>query len=160
LKVLNSEGSGSLSSLIAAIDWAIDNDIQIISMSLGTDSSSSSLEAACNRAYDSGILLVAAAGNDGNYDGTGDSIDYPANYDSVIAVTSSTSSDLRSSYSSTGPAADGGAGCDHKSTSRGKGIYYRVDLYACPHVAGSAALVWLQTPTGVIPGKNPPAGNC
>src|SRR5512133_3968457 len=105
LKVLNSEGSGSLSSLVAAIDWAIDNNIQIISISLGTDYSSSSLEAACNRAYDSGILRVAAAGNDGNSDGTGDCVEYPAKYDSVIAVTSITSSDLRSSYSSTGPAA-------------------------------------------------------
>jgi len=148
LKVLNSEGSGSLSSLIAAIDWAIDNDIQIISMSLGTDSSSSSLEAACNRAYDSGILLVAAAGNDGNYDGTGDSIDYPANYDSVIAVTSSTSSDLRSSYSSTGPAAELAApGAIIKSTVPGEGYLLSSGTsMACPHVAGSAALVWAANP--------------
>lgn len=148
LKVLNSEGSGSLSSLVAAIDWAIDNNIQIISISLGTDYSSSSLEAACNRAYDSGILLVAAAGNDGNSDGTGDCVEYPAKYDSVIAVTSITSSDLRSSYSSTGPAAELAApGAIIKSTVPGEGYLLSSGTsMACPHVAGAAALVWAANP--------------
>ncbi len=148
LKVLNSEGSGSLSSLVAAIDWAIDNNIQIISMSLGTDYSSSSLEAACNQAYDSGILLVAAAGNDGNSDGTGDSVDYPANYDSVIAVTATSSLDSRPSYSSTGPAAELAApGAIIKSTVPGEGYLLSSGTsMACPHVAGSAALVWAANP--------------
>jgi hypothetical protein len=117
-------------------------------MSLGTDYSSSSLEAACNRAYDSGILLVAAAGNDGNSDGTGDSVDYPANYDSVIAVTSITSSDSRSSYSSTGSAAELAApGAIIKSTVPGEGYLLSSGTsMACPHVAGSAALVWAANP--------------
>ncbi len=148
LKVFNSEGSSSLSSIVAAIDWAIDNDIQIISMSLGMDYNSSTLGAACNRAYDSGILLVAAAGNDGNSSGTGDSVDYPANYDSVIAVTATSSLDSRPSYSSTGPAAELAApGAIIKSTVPGEGYLLSSGTsMACPHVAGSAALVWAANP--------------
>lgn len=148
LKAFDSGGSCSLSNVIAAIDWAIDNHIQIVSMSFGMNYNSSSLEAACNRAYDSGILLVAAAGNDGNLNGTGDCVDYPANYKSVIAVTSITSSDLRSSFSSTGPAAELAApGSFIKSTYPGGGYTLASGTsMACPHVAGSAALVWAVNP--------------
>lgn len=148
LKVFNSEGSSSISSIVAAIDWAIDNDIQIISMSLGMDYNSSSLGAACNRAYDSGILLVAAAGNDGSSDGAGDSVDYPANYDSVIAVTATSSLDSRPNFSSTGPAAELAApGVTIKSTVPGEGYLLSSGTsMACPHVAGSAALVWAANP--------------
>jgi len=149
LKVLDSAGSGSLSNVVAAIDWAIDNNMQIVSMSLGTNSYSSSLETICNQAYASGILLVAAAGNDGNADGTGDCVDYPANYDSVIAVASVYSPDVRSGYSSTGPAVELAApGATIYSTIPGNSYQYASGTsMACPHVAGTAALVWALNPS-------------
>lgn len=72
LKVLDSEGSGSISDVTAAIDWAVTNkstyNIKIISLSLGTDESSDGTDStsiAINNAFNAGILPVVAAGNAG-----------------------------------------------------------------------------------------------
>jgi len=80
-KVLDNEGTGQTSWLISGIEWAVDNDADVISMSLGGTDYSASLETACNNAYTEGVLLVAAAGNDGN-----STLNYPAAYSSVISV--------------------------------------------------------------------------
>ncbi|MDP3387164.1 MAG: S8 family serine peptidase [Eubacteriales bacterium] len=102
VKVLDSKGSGSISTIMDGIQWAMDNDIDIINMSLGTFEYSIALEQICNEAYESGILLIAAAGNSGNALGTGTNISYPALFDSVMAVTASDQMDNRASFSSTG----------------------------------------------------------
>ncbi len=143
LKVMDSSGSGSTSDVTAAIDWAIENNIQIISMSLGTDYNSVTLGTACDRAYNEGILLVAAAGNEGT-----SSVDYPAKYDSVIAVAATSSSDTKASFSNTGPEIELAApGVSVKSTYLGGGyISASGTSMACPHVAGTAALVWTSNP--------------
>jgi len=72
LKVLNSAGSGSLSNVAAAVDWAVENkdpyNIRVISLSLGTNGSSDGTDTvsqAVNRAADAGIIPVIAAGNAG-----------------------------------------------------------------------------------------------
>ncbi len=142
VKVLDSNGGGYISDVVAGIEWAIENDVQVISMSLGGNSDSYALRSACEAAYDAGILIVAAAGNDGRYSGYGDTVDYPARYDSVIAVAATDQSDRRASWSSTGP--------DVELAAPGVGIYstypggYKTisgTSMACPHVAGVAALV-------------------
>lgn len=102
VKVLDSKGSGSISTIIEGIQWAMDNDIHIINMSLGTFEYSVALEQICNEAYASGILLIAAAGNSGNASGTGANINYPALFDSVMAVTASDQTDNRAYFSSIG----------------------------------------------------------
>ncbi len=157
LKVLDSEGSGTSSDLEAAIEWAIDthddedqsNDIQVISMSLGSDTGLLSLNALCTEAYyDYGILLVAAAGNDGNEQGIGDSVDYPGAYSSVIAVAATDSNDIRPYFSSTGPDVELAApGVNIKSTYLdGNYALASGTSMACPHVAGAAALVFASNP--------------
>ena len=65
VKVLDSGGSGYWSDVIAGIDWSVQNDMQIISTSLG-GGSFASLWAACDAAYNAGIVVVASAGNSGN----------------------------------------------------------------------------------------------
>ncbi|MFZ5817855.1 MAG: S8 family serine peptidase, partial [Bacillota bacterium] len=72
LKVLDGNGSGSLSNVTAAVDWAVANkaayNIRVISMSLGTSGSSDgtdTLSQAVNRAAEEGIVPVIAAGNAG-----------------------------------------------------------------------------------------------
>lgn len=102
VKVLSRSGSGSISSIIAGIEWAVENDIRIISMSLGTKNYSQALENACNAAYEAGCLVIAAAGNSGNAAGTGSNMEYPAKFDSVIAVGATDEQDLRAWFSSTG----------------------------------------------------------
>ncbi|RLG40104.1 MAG: subtilisin [Thermoproteota archaeon] len=156
LKALDSEGSGYLSDVIAAIDWAVENGMQIISMSLGTDTDYDSLRDACDRAYAAGVLLVAAAGNDASRLSVRfgiDTIDYPARYDSVIAVGAVDQEDERPVWSSTGPELELAApGVDIYST-------YWDDTYAtlsgtsmaCPHVTGTAALVFATNIGEVAP---------
>jgi len=152
VKVLDRSGGGYISDVVAGIEWAVkgpngfegdDDDAEVISMSFG-GGGHSTLENAVNYAYTHGTLLVAAAGNNGNPGGGGDNVDYPARYDSVIAVAASDSNDGRAKFSSTGP--------DVELTAPGVNIYstYWDDTYAygsgtsmaCPHVAGVAALVF------------------
>lgn len=102
IKVLNSSGSGYLSWIIAGIDWAISNDMDVINMSLGSSSGTTSFQSAVDRAYAAGIVVVAAAGNRGTVSGTEDSVSYPARYNSVIAVAATYGNNNRASFSSTG----------------------------------------------------------
>lgn len=104
VKAMDSSGSGYISDTIAGIDWSIQNHMDIINMSISTASGSKALQNACDTAYADGILLVAAAGNTGtaNVKNNTDTINYPAKYNSVIAVGATDSSNIRASFSSTG----------------------------------------------------------
>jgi subtilisin family serine protease len=97
IKVLSASGSGSMLGVVKAIDWAIDNGIDILSMSLGSRIGHSEVEKAVKRATAAGMLIVAAAGNDSD-----DDISYPAAYPDVIAVGSLSKDDKRSYFSNTG----------------------------------------------------------
>lgn len=86
VKVLNNYGGGSISDVIEGIDWAVQNNMDIISMSLGTDTYSQAFADASAGAYNSSILLVAAAGNSGDGNTSTNDVQYPARFDSVIAA--------------------------------------------------------------------------
>lgn len=162
VKVLNRRGSGYTDDIIAGIEWAMrgpdgtagtDDDAEVISMSLGGPSYSSSIEAACIQALGSGTLVVASAGNEGDGNSETTEYSYPAAYESVIAVGATDQADHIASFSNTGPFLE--------LVAPGVNVYstlptYRVTLsrygysygalsgtsMACPHVAGVAALVF------------------
>lgn len=71
---------GRLSDLIEAIEWCINNYIDVINMSLGSRSPSVHLETALVEAGERGITCIAAAGNHGG------PVSYPAAFDTIIAV--------------------------------------------------------------------------
>ncbi|MBI2947142.1 MAG: S8 family serine peptidase [Verrucomicrobia bacterium] len=144
LKVLDASGSGPWSGIIAALQWCVDNGIQISNNSYGAGSDPGSIvRAAFDNAAAAGVLHVAAAGNSGNAAGKGDNVIYPARYDSVIAVAATDPDNNRASFSSTGAAVELAApGVNINSTILGGGYgLLSGTSMASPHVAGAAALV-------------------
>jgi minor extracellular protease Epr len=143
VKVLDSRGSGAWTDIVAGIDWAANNGMQVINMSLGGSTGTSTLQTACDNAYAKGIVIVCAAGNSGTVDGSGENVGYPAMYSSCIAVAATDSNNLRASFSSTGVKVELAApGVSIYSTYKG-GTYATLNgtSMASPHVAGVAALV-------------------
>lgn len=144
VKVLNAAGSGYLSDVIEGLDWAIKNKMNVVSMSLGTTTYSQSFEDAIKRVNAAGIVQVAAAGNNGPGSNT---VNYPAKFAEVIAVSATDSNDAIASWSSRGPEVDLAApGVNIYSTY--KGSTYKTlsgTSMACPHVTGVVALL-LSTP--------------
>lgn len=151
VKALDNSGSGNTSDIIAGIDWAIGQKMNIISMSLGSQTSSTALQSACNSANSNGILVVAAAGNNGTakVSKNTDTINYPARYDSVIAVGATDSSNNRAYFSSTGKELDVVApGYQIVSDNYTGGTIIKSGTsMATPYVAGDIALLKQAHPT-------------
>ncbi|MCK6462565.1 MAG: S8 family peptidase [Candidatus Pacebacteria bacterium] len=143
VKVLNKRGSGFVSDVIEGIQWAVANDMDVINMSLGSNYDIAALRDAIIAAYNSGIVVVAAAGNDG------EAVDYPGAYPEVLAVGATDYGNNIASFSSRGPEVDLVApGVSIFSTY--KGSWYATmsgTSMAAPHVAGVAALL-LNSPVG------------
>ncbi|KGJ94851.1 S8 family serine peptidase [Colwellia psychrerythraea] len=81
VKVFNESGWGYSGDLSDAVDTCVNNGAKVINMSLGGSGSSNTEKNALQAAADTGVLLIAASGNDGNT-----TMSYPASYDSVMAV--------------------------------------------------------------------------
>ncbi|MEX0606170.1 MAG: S8 family serine peptidase [Marinobacter sp.] len=102
VRVLGRDGSGSLSDLIAAINWAATNgQVDVINLSLGGVGPDASLERAINAAAANGKLVVAAAGNQGS-----DVLTFPAAFDNVIGVGAVDGARKRAGYSNIGGSVD------------------------------------------------------
>jgi subtilisin len=144
LKVLNQNGTGSFSDVIAALQWVVDHDIQVTNNSYGSSQNpGTAVETAFNAALAAGVLSIASAGNSGRCNGKGNTVGYPARYASVVAVAATGMSDTRACFSSTGPDVELSApGVGILSTIPG-GAYaaFNGTSMASPHVAGVAALV-------------------
>ena len=139
IKSLDAQGNGYLSDIVAGVDWAIQNKMDVINMSLGTSADSRAMRDIVQKASNSGIIVVGANGNDG----VGTPVNYPAKYDSVIAVSSIDSALKISSFSSTGPETEFTApGSQVVSTylNGGYAISSGTSM-ASPHVAGFVALM-------------------
>ena len=141
VRVLDCNGSGSNSGVIAGVDWVTNNHINpaVANMSLG-GGISSALDTAVNNLANSGVPIAVAAGNS-NADACNTS---PARAANAITVGATTTSDARSSFSNFGVCLD--------IFAPGSGIlssWFSSDTatatlsgtsMASPHVAGAAAL--------------------
>ena len=145
LKMLGDSGLGSMSGLLSALEYAIDQDMDIVNMSLTTSPEplpSSGLEDAIIATYEAGVILVAAAGNqNGN-------VKWPAAYDETVAVAATNSADGRWVTSSTvgsnyGPEVDIAAPGQYVlSTINGSGYAeYTGTSMATPHVSALFGLL-------------------
>lgn len=137
VKVFDAAGNGTFSSLIAGLQWCLDNGIHVVNMSLGSAQGSEALAKAVSAAARAGLVLVASVGNE-----HGRAVTYPAAYPEVIAVSSSDQMDGLSVFSNVGPEVDFIApGTDINSTRMGGGFAVTSGTsVAAPHVAGLAAL--------------------
>ena len=149
IKVLGSSGNGQLSDVIEGIEWAVANDMDIISLSMGTTTYSQALEDACDFAYNSDVLLVAAAGNSGDGNLTTNNVEYPAKFDSVIAVSAIDSNEVAPTWSADGAEVELCApGMDIYSTFLNEGYVTESGTsMATPFVSGVAALVKSKNPS-------------
>ncbi|ARK32206.1 peptidoglycan-binding protein [Halalkalibacter krulwichiae] len=152
VKVLDQSGNGYISDIVKGIDWAITNKIDIINLSLGTSNDSATLKQMVDRAYDHGIILVAAAGNHGT--GSGNTVEFPARYDSVIAVSAVDSNNKRGSFSATGPAVELTAPGVNVLSTHLNNRYVRQNgtSMASAYVTGTLALLKQQNP-GLTPSE-------
>ena len=143
LKVLDRFGYGSVSNIIAALEWCVDNGMQVTNNSYGglADPGPLMQEAfdACEAA---GIINVCAAGNKDPVDQTPDLVNYPARYASCIAVAATDYNDYITMFSCRGPAVELAApGFDIPSCRIGGGVTRASGTsMASPHVAGAVAV--------------------
>lgn len=158
VKVLDNHGEGYESWIISGIQWAVDNNANILSMSFGTTAGgngSDPLSTTVNWATNQGAICVIAAGNSGPEMYT---IGTPGVADLAVTVGASTKTDVIVGFSSRGPTSDYrikpdvvAPGVDivaarASSTSMGTPVsqYYTKasgTSMATPHVAGAAALL-------------------
>jgi len=150
VRVLDAAGSGDLADVAAGIRYAVDQGARIINLSLGAESTTSLMANALRYAQSHGVLVVAAAGNDG-----GATPNWPARYaaslDNVLSVGAYNSNRAHASFSnfagSSGAAQVDAPGVNVYS-SLPDGQYGRLSgtSMATPHVVGLAALALSANP--------------
>jgi subtilisin family serine protease len=167
VKVLNANGTGSVSGVIAGIEYCLDPDnnpatddaVDIINMSLGTTPEQDSpLDLAVNNASYAGILSVVAAGNEGcatPFNSPYQTIASPGTAETALTVGACDKSDVIAEFSSKGPDPIHFAmkpelvapGVDILSAKAGGGTsVHSGTSMAAPHVSGVAALLKQQHP--------------
>jgi len=146
VRVLGCTGGGSISALLAGIDWVMGNAKRpaVVNMSLGTGWNSQ-LNAAVAAAVQAGVTVVTSAGNSAT-DACNQS---PAAEPSAITVAASNTSDAQSYYSNWGSCVDLYAPGDAIVSAHMSGGYVQMTgtSMSSPHVAGAAALVLQSTPS-------------
>ena len=159
VKVLNRRGSGTYADVASGIRFAVDNEAKVINLSLGGSASDETLRGAVQYAYENGVTVIAACGNDNV-----NSCLYPAAYDDyVIAVGATQYDEKKAPYSNYGPSLDlvapgGNNDLDQNNDGYADGVlqqtfssswqvcdfayyFFQGTSMATPHVSGVAALL-------------------
>ena len=145
-KALGALGTGFVSDIVACMNDIVgkrdSHKIRVLSMSLASDTASKTLEAAVDNAWNSGVLVVAAAGNDSDT-----SVNYPAGYANAVSVAASDRNDARASFSNVNSDVELSAPGVAVLSTVMSGGYGRMSgtSMATPHAAAVAALLSRKT---------------
>jgi len=142
VKVLDKTGKGYYSNVIEGLEWAIDNDMDIVSMSFGGKENSQALLEAIQLAKQHDIVLLAAAGNDGS-----SIVHYPARYPDVVSIGAIDENQILASFSNYGKVDAVAPGTKITSINL-DGTYSERSgtSMAVPYATGIAALILEQNP--------------
>jgi len=142
-KGLKDSGSGSSAGVLQAVEGCLTAGAKVISMSLGGGAWSQVNFDAYNRAYDNGVLIIAAAGNTPN-----DPKSYPGSYPSVMSVAAVGQDGRRASFSQYNDQVEIAAPGVGTLSTVPPDTYERLSgtSMATPHVAGVAARLWSNFP--------------
>jgi major intracellular serine protease len=143
IKVLDKNGSGQYEWIINGINYAIEQRADIISMSLGGPEDLPELHTAIQKAISNNILVICAAGNEGDGVDSTDEFDYPGSYNEVISVGAIDLERHSSNFSNSNNEVDlVGPGEKILSTFLdGKYATLSGTSMATPHVSGAMALI-------------------
>ncbi len=160
LRAIDNLGSGSYTDITRAVDYAVRNGARVISMSFVGENNDPVLRDSLRSAYEKGIVIVAAAGN--NRDDTSVNPYYPLCYDAydsenwILGVTSINSNNRLSSFANYGRCVDIAApgeriySTEHYLPEQGYnqefGGMWQGTSFATPIVAGTAALLKATRP--------------
>nr|WP_206529611.1 S8 family peptidase [Brevibacillus sp. SYP-B805] len=136
VQAFGADGNATVADVVAGINWAVEQKMDIINMSFGVSEDNYAMRQAVKRAARAGIVLVASAGNNGG------ALEYPAAYREVVAVGAVDKDNHLASFSARGRGLDMVApGVGIKSTWPGN--RYRIldgTSMAAAHVSGMYAL--------------------
>jgi serine protease len=165
VKVLGADGSGTSQQVADGISHAVDNGAKVINLSLGSAFPSTTIENAVQYAYNNGVVVVAATGNDNS-----SSIGYPAAYVECIAVGAVRYDKARAPYSNYGTgmelmAPGGDTSVDQNGDGYVDGVlqqtfsggdptnfaywFWQGTSMSTPHVAGVIALMLSRGASGI-----------
>lgn len=139
VKVADDKGRCQPSVVAQGIIWAVNNGASVINISIEIREASPELEDAVDYAWNQGVIIIAAAGNDGSQ-----SPIYPAYYENSIAVAATRENDTLAPLSNYGDWVNVAApGFNIYSTLPDDGYGYKTGTsFAAPYVSGLAALLF------------------
>jgi hypothetical protein len=142
VKVADLNGNVTWANAAAGLIWATDNGAKVVNMSFGKSTGSSTMAAAVDYAHSHGVVVIAAAGNEGNT-----AKFYPAAYAGVLSVAATTSTDSLYSWSTRGTWVKLSApGCSWTTFRNGTYGSFCGTSASAPLVAGIAGLVLAYKP--------------
>lgn len=154
VKIMSGSGTGDTSDLTSGIIWAANHGATVINMSVGGFPTSQYVQDAVNYAWNKGVVLVGAAGNNNRQESF-----FPASFANVVSVSATQSNDEFSNWSSYGPNVDVSApGASVQTTNCtvctyaghntwGEHTYISGTSFATPNVAGVIALIRARYPS-------------
>ena len=143
LKVLDKTGNGNCQGIYDAINYAIEQKVDIINMSLGIAINVNEIHTMLKKAVDNNICVVCACGNEGDGKAFTDEYSYPAGYNEAISVGAIDNARVNAVFTNSNKEVDLVAhGVNVVSTHLNYGYHSMSGTsQATPHVTGALALL-------------------